>query len=138
MADQAPRSLRVLCFGDSLTAGYTNWGISFFPYGDTLRDDLRSALPSTDVQVDVEGFSGDQVRGAFLRRLQRACEKAKAAPYDWIIVLGGTNDLGWGQQPDAIYENLSRSLPLSGANAGDGGVFPFVSLCRWHSCTRLD
>ena len=100
-------SLRILCLGDSLTAGYTNWGMSFFPYSDTLTERLKDSLLSTDVHVDVDGFSGDQVRGQFVKRMQRSCEKAKANPYDWIIVLGGTNDLGWGQKPPEIFEGLS-------------------------------
>ena len=103
--EEKTEKLRILCFGDSLTAGYTNWGLSHFPYGEALNERLRDKLPSTHVIVDTNGFSGDQVRGQFLKRMERACE-TKATPYDWIIVLGGTNDLGWGQKPPAIYENL--------------------------------
>jgi len=105
-------SLRVLCFGDSLTAGYTNWGMRHFPYAAHLTDHLQAAFPSTLIHVDVEGMSGAQVRGQYTGRLNRACTKAKDAPYDWIVIMGGTNDLGWGGQPQEIYEALRGWLPL--------------------------
>ena len=43
-----------------------------------------------------------------MRRMKRDIEAAQSNPYDWIIVMGGTNDLGWGQQPDVIFDNLSE------------------------------
>ena len=111
--DTLPKSLRILCFGDSLTAGYTSYGWEFYPYADHLRIRLQSMLSTSDIHVDVAGMSGDQVRGSYLPRIKRACAIA-GTPYDWIIVMGGTNDLGWGQSPDAIYEGLRKlSLPLS-------------------------
>ena len=108
-----PKSLRILCFGDSLTAGYTNYGWEFFPYADHLRVGLQHMLSTSDIQVDVDGFSGDQVRGSYLPRIKRKCTNTEK-PYDWIIIMGGTNDLGWGQSPEAIYEGLRKlSLPPS-------------------------
>lgn len=114
MNDTLPKSLRILCFGDSLTAGYTSYGWEFYPYADHLRAGLQQMLSTSDIHVDVDGFSGDQVRGSYLPRIKRKCANT-GTPYDWIIVMGGTNDLGWGQSPDAIYEGLRKlSLPLSG------------------------
>jgi len=104
-----PRSLRILCFGDSLTAGYSLCGTEHYPYADHLRVGLQHMLSASDIRIDVDGFSGDQVGGLYLKRMKRKCERAAADPYDWIIVMGGTNDLGWGQQPDSIYENLSTA-----------------------------
>ena len=113
MNDTLPKSLRILCFGDSLTAGYTSRGWEFYPYADHLRTGLQHMLSTSDIDVDVAGMSGDQVQGNYLRRIERACANA-GTPYDWIIVMGGTNDLAWGQSPDAIYEGLRKlSLPLS-------------------------
>ena len=103
-----PTSLRILCFGDSLTAGYTMSGWEHYPYADHLRVGLEHMLSSSDIIVDVAGLSGDQVQGQYLSRIKAKCASAVKAPYDWIIVMGGTNDLGWGQQPDTIYEGLSE------------------------------
>lgn len=99
--------LRILCFGDSLTAGYSRYGLLHFPYADHLRNKLQAAFPATEIHTDVEGMSGAQVEDQYLGRLNRACGKAKHGLYDWIIVMGGTNDLGWGRKPEDVYEDLS-------------------------------
>ncbi len=82
-----------------------------YPYADHLRANLQHMLSTPGVQVDVEGRAGDQVRGLYVKRLKLKLEAAVEAPYDWVIVMGGTNDLGWGQQPHEIFENLSRPSP---------------------------
>ena len=108
MATKPPETLRILCFGDSLTAGYTRYGLEHFPYSDYLENTLRKFLPSTKIIIDTDGLSGDCVNGGrFLRRMEGKCAKAGANPYDWVIILGGTNDLGGGDAPEDIYEALS-------------------------------
>lgn len=111
--DRLPKSLRILCFGDSLTAGYTKYGTAYYPYADHLRFHLEHMLSSSNINVDVDGFSGDQVSAWYLQRMQRQCSQNSADPYDWIIIMGGTNDLGWGQQPETIYQNLGRPVHSS-------------------------
>ncbi len=106
-----PKSLRILCFGDSLTAGYTRYGLEFHPYADHLRVGLQHMLSSSDIEIIVAGFSGDQVQGGYLPRIKAKCANTET-PFDWIIIMGGTNDLGYGQSPDKIYEGLRKfSLP---------------------------
>lgn len=103
-----PDSLRILCFGDSLTAGYTMYGLEHYPYADHLRAGLKHMLPSSDVRTEVAGFSGDQVQGSYFKRITAKCSNTQEERYDWAIIMGGTNDLAWGQQPEQIYEGLSK------------------------------
>lgn len=110
MPSPAPKRLRILCFGNSLTAGSCAWGMQHFPYADHLPTPLQKLWPETSIEIDVAALSGDRVVGGqYLRRLDSRLEKASASqnPYDWIIIMGGTNDLGWGCAPDRLYEGLS-------------------------------
>ena len=110
-----PKSLRILCFGDSLTAGYTMYGYEYHPYADHLRAGLRYLLSTSAIDVEVAGLSGDQVQGPmgqFLSRIKDKCPVDEQRQYDWIIIMGGTNDLGFGHDPDKIYEGLSKSFRI--------------------------
>ncbi|KAJ5930834.1 hypothetical protein N7466_006327 [Penicillium verhagenii] len=106
-------SLSILCFGDSLTQGFHSWGLSKHPYADELVDVLEKHFPSLRLKItaDVAGQPGDTVvyaegaikRGGFLSRIQLKCDKKK---YDWVVILGGTNDLAWGHDAKTIYAAL--------------------------------
>ncbi|PYI36786.1 hypothetical protein BP00DRAFT_431905 [Aspergillus indologenus CBS 114.80] len=85
------KSLSILCFGNSLTAGYYNWGLEYHPYAWKLEERLKAAFPTHTIRIDVDGLPGDLVNsppGRFLPRLEQKCA---AASYDWVIMLGGTN-----------------------------------------------
>jgi len=58
-----PKPLRILCFGDSLTEGYTHHGLSYAPYCTTMEQVLTAALPEKewDISVDEQGVSGELV-----------------------------------------------------------------------------
>ena len=130
-----PDALHILCFGDSLTAGYHSYGWEHSPYSAHLQKPLEAVLPSTTITIDTAGQSGDQVQGGYLRRIQNACQNAVDDPYDWIIVMGGTNDLGWGRMPDEIYEGLQKVWKVAlgtGAN-----VLALNVLDSEHSGERL-
>lgn len=71
MADRQP--LRILCFGDSLTAGYTCMGSRFHPYSKKLEDMVAMAFPDLDVQTVTDGKSGDTVRHGFKYRIEDNC-----------------------------------------------------------------
>jgi hypothetical protein len=68
-------SIRILCFGDSLTEGYSYYGQEFTPYAGNMKAWLHAAWPATKVTVDVDGLSGDRVaRGSFLSRITAKCK----------------------------------------------------------------
>ena len=102
-----PSSLRILCFGASITAGFHHFGLSHHPYAIRLEERLKQSLPSsTPIEIEVDGLSGDSViDGEYFDRLEPRCENEE---YDWIIVQGGGNDLGFGRTPQAIYTELQK------------------------------
>ncbi|KAI0125545.1 SGNH hydrolase-type esterase domain-containing protein [Xylariales sp. AK1849] len=109
MAKKTP--LRVLCLGDSLTAGSP----SAHPYGGKLMERLSAAFPSHDVDIEVDGVPGDMVtKGTFVQRMKTRWARQPTG-YDWTVVLGGTNDLVWGYPSDAVVEALQKTwdVPLS-------------------------
>lgn len=69
--------IKILCFGDSLTAGYSDYGMTMTPYGLWMIDKLEAHWPENTVNVVIEGMSGDLVGppGSFLRRLTKKCRK---------------------------------------------------------------
>ena len=49
---------RVLCYGDSLTAGFCCGGYKFVPYANFLKDKLQALGGTSNVEIDHYGFSG--------------------------------------------------------------------------------
>jgi acyl-CoA thioesterase I len=94
----------VICFGDSLTAGFQSpnrgnpQGRST-PYGDLLQ-----GLMGSTVQVRVSGICGE-VTGEMVLRFRRDVLDQRPG---YVAILGGTNDLGWNAAPGEIMRNLIR------------------------------
>lgn len=92
------KTIRILCFGDSLTEGYWGGGCGFSPYNEKLQQMVEMAFPEYAVETTVDGESGDFVGirsgGHFLRRMTEQFTSYFASDeeekYDWSIVLGGT------------------------------------------------
>lgn len=55
------RSLRILCFGDSLTSGFCHFGLDSRPYSIRLKTRLVGALPHRHIEVFTSGVPGDVV-----------------------------------------------------------------------------
>lgn len=83
------RPLHILCFGDSLTEGYSQWGMVMTPYSRTLRDVLEKRLNAYgrsegekegkegekwNVLVETDGVSGELVTKYFLGRMESQCK----------------------------------------------------------------
>lgn len=84
------QSLSILCFGDSLTAGFYHHGLEYHPYAKKLYECLQAAFPTAEFMIEVDGAPGDLVTsppGSFLSRIQGKCLTKN---YDWVIILGGT------------------------------------------------
>ncbi|KAK0716933.1 SGNH hydrolase-type esterase domain-containing protein [Lasiosphaeria miniovina] len=135
MAGRPRQKLRILCFGDSLTAGYSGMGSVFQPYEDRLTQMLEMAFPDTDIDTLEDGKSGDTVKHGFLSRMRRHFETTDPPeePFDWAIVLGGTNDIAFSIPAEEIYERLkevwdvalsrkSKVLALTVPEAGVGAA----------------
>ncbi|GJC92387.1 GDSL-like lipase/acylhydrolase [Colletotrichum higginsianum] len=65
------RTIRIFCFGDSLTAGYSAYGAVYHPYSITLAKKLSRDLSNTRVVATDNGMPGDVVsQGAFEKRFE--------------------------------------------------------------------
>ena len=149
---------RVLCYGDSLTAGYKEMGLSFHPYAWRLK-----ALLGAGHEVEHVGLCGWttlQMQGALdasgsedvcgknwgpgLRaRLQDAARRGE--PFDVVCILAGTNDLGDVLQNASSVERVCGALAALHAAAraagcetiamtvpehGQEGMFPELRVVR--------
>ncbi len=93
------------------------------------------------IVVNTDGMSGDLVTGGFRRRMERHCKlffstlrssyfiislqililhtdgpsRTEETPYDWVLFLGGTNDLGYGLKTTRIFTAIRDviGIPLS-------------------------
>ncbi|KAL8417486.1 hypothetical protein RB594_001234 [Gaeumannomyces avenae] len=110
----ARNKLRILCFGDSLTAGYASLGTVYRPYSEQMVELLRPALPDVEIETVVDGRPGDTTTG-FLSRLDPHFGPGKPS-YDWTILLGGTNDLAYNRTAEAVFENLSKCWGVAQAH----------------------
>ncbi|KAL1854075.1 hypothetical protein VTK73DRAFT_8813 [Phialemonium thermophilum] len=109
MASLNGTRLRILCFGDSLTAGYSCYGAVYHPYEEKLDQMVAMAFPEYTVQTVEDGKPGAMVcvERDFLGRMQRHFGPS-SQPFDWAIVLGGTNDIAIGVEAETIYESLKK------------------------------
>jgi len=101
-ASSAPR-VRILAYGDSLTAGFCDRGRKFSPYGAAL---VEALAPEFDAEVWVCGLSG-MLAEEMMERLRRKVLRdrfgrqgkglqyilAEDGKFDLVIIMAGTNDL---------------------------------------------
>lgn len=98
--------VRILCLGASITAGWTQLGLRYYPYANTLEARLKEAFPDGRFSVQVDGLPGDTViQGQYVMRL-RSLVSTATSPWDWVIVQGGGNDLVSCREPKQIFEAL--------------------------------
>jgi lysophospholipase L1-like esterase len=104
-------SSHIVCFGDSLTAGFQSptadnpHGIET-PYGRFLQE-----LTGPAVRVSVSGICGE-LTGEMTRRFRLA---VLAHEPTHVVILGGTNDLGSNALLEDIMCNLLKMYELAAA-----------------------
>jgi acyl-CoA thioesterase I len=114
-SDKRPvTSTCIVCFGDSLTAGFQsptseNPGGDATPYGEWLED-----LIGAWGQVRVSGICGE-VTGEMVLRFRSDVLRHQPQA---VVILGGTNDLGWNAAPREIMRNLVKMYELTRAGGG--------------------
>ncbi len=106
----------ILCFGDSLTAGYQtpsseNPTGRQTPYGRFLEQLLGGCA-----RIAVSGICGE-VTGEMVLRFRSDVLQQRP---DYVVILGGTNDLGWNASPHEIIRNLVKMYEL----ARGSGIVP--------------
>ncbi len=99
----------IVCFGDSLTAGYQSptpdWPqIRETPYGAFLQERLGAS-----VTVAVSGVCGE-LTGEMVERF--GCDVLARKPA-CVVILGGTNDLGRQAAPSDILQHLAAMYDLA-------------------------
>ena len=113
----AQQPLQILAFGASLTAGYYNYGQDYHPYAKHLAQLFQ--LANIPVQIYVQGVSGERVVPSMVERLRSLLEQV--ALCDWIIIQGGTNDLGHGLPAEKIFKE---------------GLQPMYEMCLNHTSAK--
>jgi lysophospholipase L1-like esterase len=138
----------VLCYGDSLTAGYYLFGTEFHPYGDTLAK-------LSDLNVKSVGMSGwttgQMVDGTEDNNSEDCVGNTgdgllvlmRKTSYDLVILMAGTNDLGTGFSIPDILNNIevlvnmclvsnskARVVLLTVPPTGGEGMYESVRLRR--------
>jgi acyl-CoA thioesterase I len=104
----------IICFGDSLTAGFRAPTAEDpipgdAPYGALLQDRLRGRA-----DIKISGICGERT-DEMMERFTRDV----VALRPWLtIILGGTNDLGWRIAPREIFRNLQAMY----ARAAESGI----------------
>ncbi|WP_417798088.1 arylesterase [Terasakiella pusilla] len=97
------KELKILAFGDSLTAGYR------LPQGDGFPEQLESRLRAEgyDIKVINAGVSGDTTQGGLAR-----LNWALADQPDVVILELGANDALRGIDPAITKQNLDQMITL--------------------------
>ena len=99
----------IVCFGDSLTAGFQSPSSEnpmgqATPYGQFLQECMGAT-----VEIRVSGVCGELTSEMVVRFPQDVIQLRPTH----VVILGGTNDLGWDAQPSAIMRNLIRMYELA-------------------------
>lgn len=113
------RPHRVLCYGDSNTAGFCANGNHFSPYGRSLMKALSASGCVTEVAFcGLNGLTGEdmatKMTSPAIRDVVGHTGKGLVqilndeGQQDLVIIMAGTNDLGKGTSPEAIIQYIQQ------------------------------
>ncbi len=106
-------TLEILGFGDSLTAGTPGYDPDFggdetSQYGFWLLESSKSE-GHHHISFVNQGAPGELAQ-LMHGRLERLLQQKR---YDIVIILGGSNDIGWGYPVHAIFKTLTNLWSLA-------------------------
>ena len=92
--------IRILCFGDSLTSGFSTTTVKLHPYSTRLQECfdsnnstmLAASLSRPIFEVHNAGMPGERAKDQMSPRLSQILQRA-IVKYSWVIILAGTNDM---------------------------------------------
>jgi len=110
---------KVVCYGDSLTAGFTRGGSQFVPYGTALRQGLAAQGLQCDVVIN--GLTGHTAK-QMLRELDAPmamdqcgikgrglrCLIGEEGTPELVIIMAGTNDLGMHRDVAETFADICQ------------------------------
>jgi len=109
------RLVTFVAFGDSLTVGFIPSRIATQPYSKFLKnmvDDFLKKLEKASaikVRFINRGVNGDLTSGMLIRFRKDVIQFNP----QYVIILGGANDLGWGFPVEEIFLNLQRMYEMA-------------------------
>eukprot|EP00971_Amphidinium_carterae_P234551 4654276-Amphidinium_carterae.2 len=115
---RASETKRILCYGDSNTAGFFAGGSGFSPYAKSLQEALM--MQGYDCEVSHCGLSGLTAEELLAKQgapaIRDVCGSVgkglacmlSEAPQDLVLIMLGTNDIGKGTHPEHIAQYLSH------------------------------
>ena len=111
----------ILCFGDSLTAGYYNEGNDFHPYSEKLAE-----LTGTHIDhIGLSGFTADEMidntNNSYIedyvnKKWTGLSVQLKKKEYDLCIILAGTNDISDGDGSVTITADILKLHSIAGSH----------------------
>jgi len=112
-------SHRILCYGDSITAGFYAGGKHFQPYGQSLAEALiADGVPCESLVCGLTGLTAvDLAKNTHAETIQDmvgypgqglAKILKDNSPCDLAILLIGTNDLGTGVPPQVAMQHIAQ------------------------------
>lgn len=89
--------IKIVALGDSLTEGMVSSSWDMFPYTEFLKE-----MAGSGIEFKNRGICGE-LTGQMMVRLKKDVLELKP---DYMILLGGANDIGWGLAAEKILKNL--------------------------------
>ncbi|KAJ7383660.1 hypothetical protein OS493_026846 [Desmophyllum pertusum] len=123
------RVIRILCFGDSLTAGTSDtnkdhpYSTKLQEYFDVHDQTVQGASVRPIFEVHNAGMPGERAKDEMLPRLNQILRGTRLQ-YNWVIILGGSNDMR------KYYENISLQFDI------DDSRSIFHALVELHNMTH--